>query len=180
MAFIEYRSPENIPPVHRVPDGDNILRIHGVHPEALSLHYALYRELMYGASPLSRVQREMIAVTVSRVNRCRYCLLHHGGNLRAQLRAEGAGEGEAQALFNALAEDHRTADVSPPDLAMLHYAAKVAGLPSEITDADVLALRTVGFDDRGVHDICAIASYFAFVNRIALGLGVELEARFLP
>ena len=179
MAFIPYRDPAEIPPMHRVSDTDNILRVHGVHPEALSLHYALYRELMYGTSPLSRVQREMIAVTVSRVNRCRYCLLHHGANLQAQLRVKGADAAEAEAFIDALAHDHRTAGLSSADLAMLEYAAKVAGVPSEIAEADVLALRAAGFDDRAIHDLCTIASYFAFVNRIALGLGVELEARFL-
>ncbi len=45
-----------------------------------------------------------------------------------------------------------------------------------MTEADVLALRTAGFDDRAIHDGCAIVAYFAFVNRIADGLGVELEA----
>jgi len=72
MAFIAYRDPEAIPPEHRVEDQDNILRIHGVHPETMRLHEALYRELMHRAGPLSRVQREMIAVTVSGLNGCHY------------------------------------------------------------------------------------------------------------
>jgi alkylhydroperoxidase family enzyme len=55
-----------------VPDEDNILRIHGVHPETIRLHYDLYRELMHKAGPLSRIQREMIAVTVSGINGCHY------------------------------------------------------------------------------------------------------------
>ncbi|NNG15924.1 MAG: peroxidase, partial [Gemmatimonadales bacterium] len=59
--------------------------------------------------------------------------------------------------------------------AMLDYAAKLTQTPGEITGQDVLALRDAGFDDRGIHDICAVTAYFAFVNRIADGLGVELE-----
>ena len=58
---------------------------------------------------------------------------------------------------------------------MLDYAVKLTRTPSAITAADVDALRTVAFDDRAIHDICAITAYFAFVNRIADGLGVELE-----
>ena len=61
---------------------------------------------------------------------------------------------------------------------MLAYAMKVNDAPWDVTAADARALRDAGFDDRAIHDICAIAAYFAFVNRIADGLGVELEGRF--
>lgn len=72
MAFIEYTDAADIPEEDRVPDDDNIIRIHGVHSRTIPLHYDLYKELMYGPGPLSRVQREMIAVTVSGLNKCRY------------------------------------------------------------------------------------------------------------
>ena len=72
MAFIEYPDPSGIPEKDRVADDDNIIRIHGVHSRVIRLHYDLYRELMYGPGPLSRIQREMIAVVVSGLNACRY------------------------------------------------------------------------------------------------------------
>ena len=72
MAYIDYVAPESIPEEDRVADDDNIIRIHGVHSRTTRLHYDLYRELMYGSGPLSRIQREMIAVRVSALNRCRY------------------------------------------------------------------------------------------------------------
>ncbi len=72
MAFIEYVAEDEIPAADRVPDRDNILRIHGAHSRVMRHHYELYRELMYGRGPLSRVQREMIAVVVSAENKCRY------------------------------------------------------------------------------------------------------------
>ncbi len=58
---------------------------------------------------------------------------------------------------------------------MLAYALKLTEAPQTITAGDVEDLRTAGYDDRGIHDIAAITAYFAFVNRIADGLGVELE-----
>jgi alkylhydroperoxidase family enzyme len=58
---------------------------------------------------------------------------------------------------------------------MLDYAVKLTRSPSEIDEGDVRTLRGAGFDDRAIHDICAVTAYFAFVNRIADGLGVELE-----
>lgn len=72
MAFIGYVSEDQIPPEDRVPDRDNIVRIHGVHSRMMRRHYDLYRELMYAKGPVSRVRREMIAVVVSARNRCRY------------------------------------------------------------------------------------------------------------
>jgi alkylhydroperoxidase family enzyme len=72
MAFIGYLSEERIDPADRVPDSDNILRIHSVHGRVMRQHYELYRELMYGRGPLSRIQRETVAVVVSAENGCRY------------------------------------------------------------------------------------------------------------
>lgn len=63
MAYIEYDDPE---------PGDNISRISSIHPGALRAHLSFYRTLVKGASPLSRVRREMIAVTVSQINDCHY------------------------------------------------------------------------------------------------------------
>jgi len=59
---------------------------------------------------------------------------------------------------------------------LVDYADKLTLTPAAITGADIDCLRRAGFDDRAIHDACAIVSYFAFVNRIADGLGVELEA----
>ena len=61
------------------------------------------------------------------------------------------------------------------DRAMLVYSRKLNFTPGEMSEDDVAALRAAGFDDRGIHDICSIVAYYAFVNRIADGLGVELE-----
>ncbi len=72
MAFIDYVAEEAIPAIDQVPDRDNILRIHGIHSRTMRQHYDLYRELMYGRGPLSRIRREMIAVVVSAENKCRY------------------------------------------------------------------------------------------------------------
>lgn len=65
--------------------------------------------------------------------------------------------------------------LSPPDRALLAYAAKLTRTPGAMAATDVQALRQAGFGDRAIHDACAIVGYFAFVNRIADGLGVELE-----
>jgi uncharacterized peroxidase-related enzyme len=92
----------------------------------------------------------------------------------------GIESGEADALVAGIARDHRAVALVPADRVMLDYVVKLTHTPGEIEPADVQRLRTAGFDDRAIHDLCAIAAYYGFVNRIADGLGVELEPRFSP
>lgn len=58
---------------------------------------------------------------------------------------------------------------------MLGYVEKLTVTPWEVIEADVITLRAAGFSDRDILDICEVASYYAYVNRIADGLGVQLE-----
>ena len=72
MAFIQAHPDDVIPVEDRVPDRDNIIRVHSIHSRVMRQHYDLYVELMRGQGPLSRMQREMIAVVVSAMNACHY------------------------------------------------------------------------------------------------------------
>jgi uncharacterized peroxidase-related enzyme len=92
---------------------------------------------------------------------------HHGAGLR-KLTGDDA-------LVAALELDWRTAPVSDADRAMLAYAIRLTSEPWSVTGQDVEALRQAGFSDAAILDICQITGYFAFVNRLADGLGVELE-----
>jgi uncharacterized peroxidase-related enzyme len=78
-------------------------------------------------------------------------------------------------LVEQLSDDYTHAALLPADRAMLDYAAKLTLTPSAMQEADVQALRQVGFDDRAILDIAQIVAYYAYVNRIADGLGVTLE-----
>lgn len=90
----------------------------------------------------------------------------------------GRSATEAEQVVRALTADYRTVDLTPADRAMLDYAHTLTQAPHSVTADAVAALRAAGFDDRGIHDLCAVAAYYAFVNRMADGLGVELEERF--
>lgn len=72
MAFIKYLKQDEIPEQNRVKDLDNIIQIHSVHSKVMKQHYDLYLEIMRKRSPLSRAQREMMAVVVSLINECHY------------------------------------------------------------------------------------------------------------
>ncbi len=80
-------------------------------------------------------------------------------------------------LPDQLADDFRTAPIEADDRAMLEYADKLTRTPAAMTQQDVDALRQTGFSDAAILDICQVTGYFAFVNRLADGLGVELEAK---
>jgi len=85
-------------------------------------------------------------------------------------------EAKQDLLLEALTEDYTRAELDPADWAILDYAHKLTVTPAAIDASDVEGLREVGLDDRGIHDVCAITAYFNFVNRMADGLGVELES----
>lgn len=78
-------------------------------------------------------------------------------------------------LKNRLVADYKTASVGEQNMAILTYVEKLTCQPASMTSEDVDRLREHGFDDTGVHDIVQVASYFNYVNRLADGLGVELE-----
>ena len=84
----------------------------------------------------------------------------------------------ATSQVNRLAENPDALDSSgldAADLAMLRYVIKLTRDPAEMNEDDVQSLRNAGFEDVAIHDICNIAAYFAYVNRVADGLGVDLE-----
>lgn len=78
-------------------------------------------------------------------------------------------------LPQALARDYRTAKLSHADRAMLDYAVRLTESPLHADDG-IEALRSAGFDDRAILDICQVTAYYNYVNRLADGLGVELES----
>lgn len=91
--------------------------------------------------------------------------------------AEGASAEHASELFRALASERvPSSALGPPDRALLAYAEKLTDEKAAVSASDVAALQQAGFTERAIHDACAIVAYYAFVNRIADGLGVELES----
>jgi uncharacterized peroxidase-related enzyme len=148
----------------------HIFKIQGLNPTSMLAHHALYQALMYGHSPLTRIQREMIASVVSAVNGCEYCLHHREAILRRWM--------ENDPLVDQIVHGDTHAPIDPQDRAMLDFAVKLARTPNEMTQADVEILRAAGFDDRAILDIAQIAAYYAFTNRLSNGLGLELEDYF--
>jgi alkylhydroperoxidase family enzyme len=86
------------------------------------------------------------------------------------------GTADQDRLLGALTAERFDGTLSTAaDRSLIEYADRLTLAPEAIVAGDVERLRDAGFDDRAIHDACAIVAYFAFVNRIADGLGVELE-----
>lgn len=154
---------------YRAPWGgvDNILKIHSLLPHTFEPHVDLYRTFMFGKGPLPRRQREMIAAVVSKSNSCNYCLHHHTDAL---LRLT-----KDQAFTNSIRNNYHTATISSAERAMLRFSEQLTRNPSEDFSTIVDDLKRQGFSEEAILHITLIVGYFNFVNRIANGLGVELE-----
>jgi len=145
----------------------NIFLAQGMDPDVLEHHLDLYEILMLSPGPLSREEREMIAVIVSAANRSAYGAIHHSEALETV-------EKDPAALYKMLKEFTSKRE-SPREKALLAYAAKLTLSPKDITKDDIKDMKDVGLTDEEILRANLIASYFNFSNRVALGLGVELE-----
>jgi uncharacterized peroxidase-related enzyme len=80
-----------------------------------------------------------------------------------------------EAKVAAIESDYRDAPLTPRERAICAYAAKLTETPEAMEQADVSALRDAGLSDAEILDVCQVAAYYNYVNRMADGLGVELE-----
>ena len=122
----------------------------------MAYHDAL---LVKDTGTLSKGDREMIIVTTSAVNHCLYCVVAHGAILRIYEKKP--------LVADQVAVNHRKADITPRQRAMLDFAMKVCTASHEVDDDDFAALHAQGFSDEDIWDIAAITAFFGLSNRLA-------------
>ena len=137
----------------------NVLRAYAFDETKFDAFSAMYNDLMLSDSGLSKLEREMIAVVVSSINKCFYCLTAHGQAVRALSGDPKLGE--------MLVMNWRVADLDTRQTAMLTFAEKTTKASAEVTEDDRTALRTVGFTDRDIWDIASVTGFFNMTNRMA-------------
>jgi uncharacterized peroxidase-related enzyme len=128
-------------------------------PAEFRAFFAYHDALMDKEGGLTKAEREMIVVATSGANRCQYCVVAHGAILR--IRAKNP------LLADQVAINHRKADITPRQHAMLDFAMKVALESHQVDEGDLAALAKDGFSKDEVWDIAAIAAFFALSNRLA-------------
>lgn len=143
----------------------NVLRAYAFDQAKLRAFMEMYNDLMLAPSGLSKLEREMIAVTVSAQNACVYCLTAHGAALR-QLSGDPA-------LAEVIAQNWRVAPLPPRQRAMLGFAVKLTNAPEAMAEDDRATLRDAGFNDRDIWDIAAVASFYNMSNRMAAAVEMQ-------
>lgn len=128
-------------------------------PDEFRAFFDYHDALMEKDSGLTKGEREMIVVATSGLNQCIYCVVAHGAILRIREKNP--------LIADQIATNYRKADITPRQMAMLDFAAKVAIDAESIDDMDYEALHAHGFSDEDIWDIGAIAGFFALSNRLA-------------
>jgi uncharacterized peroxidase-related enzyme len=145
----------------------NVLKVHSISPETLEIHMRLYEHLMFEKSELSRFEREMIGVIVSKANECEYCVSHHATSLFHVT--------QNKPLMEKIANNYEEANLNSKHLAICKYVEKCTKYPYRMQESDIKMLKNEGLNDLAIFQVNQICAYFNYVNRIVFGLGVELE-----
>jgi len=143
----------------------NVLAAFAKFPKQFEGFTKLYNALMLGESGLTKLEREMIAVTVSSENHCFYCLVAHGSAVRELSNDPQLGE--------RIAANFRSAELPKKQEELLNFTKKLTKDPSEIGENDRKKLRDVGYSDRDIWDISAIVGLFNMTNRLASATEME-------
>jgi uncharacterized peroxidase-related enzyme len=146
----------------------NVLLAYAFDNAKLEAFAAFYNDLMLAPSGLSKLEREMIAVVVSSQNRCYYCLTAHGAAVRVYSGDPALGE--------TMVMNYRAAKLTKKQRAMLDFAVKITNESWAIEEQDREALRRVGFSDRDIWDIAAVAGFFNMSNRVASATNMRPNA----
>jgi uncharacterized peroxidase-related enzyme len=143
----------------------NVLRAYTLRPAKFEPFRLYNNELMLGDSGLSKLEREMIAVVVSCVNHCHYCLVAHGAAVRALSGDPLLGE--------YLVTNYRVAKLDRRQRAMLDFVWKLTEAPAAVDEADRAALRKVGFSDEDIFDTAEVAGFYNMTNRLAAAVDMR-------
>ena len=143
----------------------NVLNAFSKFPKQFEGFTKLYNSLMLGESGLSKLEREMIAVTVSAENQCFYCLVAHGAAVRELSDDPQLGE--------RLASNFESANLSKKHKVMLRFVRTLTKNPSTINENDRQTLTNEGFNDRDIWDISLIVGFFNMTNRLAIASEME-------
>jgi uncharacterized peroxidase-related enzyme len=137
----------------------NVFLAYAWRPEQFRAFFGYYDTLMRGESGLSRKERELIAVAVSAANECLYCTIAHGAALRVLSKNA--------VIADQVTANHRHADLTPREKALVEFAVKVTREPAKVDAADLEALGAYGLSDADVWDAGAVAAFFNLSNRMA-------------
>ena len=148
----------------------NVLKAYASNETKLNAFTGMYNDLMLGESNITPLEREMIAVVVSSINRCYYCLVAHGHSVRKLSKNPELGE--------QMAINYRLADLKPNQRAMMDFVVKMTEESYKIEEIDRQTLRDNGYSDQDIWDIASIASFFNMSNRMASAIDMRPNVEY--
>ena len=148
----------------------NVLKAYSFNETKLNAFTNMYNDLMLGESNISPLEREMIAVVVSSINRCYYCLVAHGNSVRKLSKDPALGE--------AMVINYRIAELKPNQRAMMDFVAKMTEESYKIEEVDRQILREHGYSDQDIWDIASVASFFNMSNRMASAIDMRPNTEY--
>jgi uncharacterized peroxidase-related enzyme len=151
---------------------DNIMMAHSLRPHSMQGHMTLYKYVLHHPrNTLPKSYLETIGVWVSLLNECSYCVEHHFGGLSRLLNDDA----RAADIRAAMEKEEVAQAFDGKELAGLQYAAKLTTAAAEVSEEDVQDMRDAGFDDGEILEINQVTAYFAYANRMVLGLGINTD-----
>lgn len=149
---------------------DNVLKIHSLRPHTLNGHMVLYKSVLHNnGNTFPKWYLEVLGTYVSKLNQCQYCFEHHSEGIKKNLGADDSFESISLAIENEVFDNV----MSPKMKAGCDYAKKLTLEHHKITNETIEGLRSHGFDDGEILEVNQVVSYFNYVNRMVVGLGVD-------
>lgn len=151
---------------------DNVLLIHSLRPHSLIGHMTLYKNVLHNSgNTIPKWYLEALGVYTSSLNFCDYCVKHHFTGFKRLLN----NDAKADQFLEAVKTKSLETFFDPKLFQGFVYAEKLTLDLKNINENDVIDLREVGFSDGEILEINQVVSYFNYVNRSAVGLGVNLK-----
>jgi len=151
---------------------DNIMMAHSLRPHSMEGHMSLYKYVLHHPrNTLPKSYLETIGVWVSLLNECQYCVEHHFGGLSRLINDDA----RAAAIRQSMERRNLQQAFEGKDLAGLRYAEKVTTNPASVLASDIDDMRNAGLDDGQILEINQVSAYFAYANRMVLGLGINTD-----
>jgi uncharacterized peroxidase-related enzyme len=155
---------------------DNVMSVHSLRPHSMEGHMVLYKNVLHHSeNDLPKHYLETIGIYVSHLNKCDYCVQHHYAGLSRLL----ADADRSERIYKAVKTGAFDETFDKKERQGLRYAAKLTMKLDQLINEDIKLLRDNGFSDGEILELNQVSSYFNYVNRTVLGLGVSSEGDIL-
>jgi uncharacterized peroxidase-related enzyme len=138
----------------------------GAKPKVIQAQLAMDDAIMSDGA-LTKLVKEQVAVVVSSINSSSYCVKFHMELLRRF--------GIDRAMERKLTTDYETGPFEPKVIALFRFAEKLTKKPDDIHESDIAAVKAAGWNDDAVRELVLTVAYFAYINRVSLGLGLVTD-----